>query len=324
MSKIKNKKEITSSGIIFIFLILLFYLEIIKFNIFPQAYILYSQKVKIVNLILNMHPHFLRYLIIIPSIFIGELLKVNVNTINTIYSIVLLSFINYYILKIIHNYSKLRLIVIVLTFLFISFLSLNINGRIIFAYFGQIIIINAFIYERGNKLLLYIIIGIFYTTVSSGTMIVTVLATIFLSFYDGYIKIKNIKLFFLIFPLGIIFFKYFYLMLNKNYTYYEKSIYKIFQHGILSKFYNNPFFIFILCLYILFSLTYLLIILKRKTKKIGIFESMAFLCGLFGVTTFFMCIIPIFIHINIILFRGKRKNESIKDTISSNVLDSRI
>lgn len=130
------------------------------------------------------------------------------------------------------------------------------------------IIINAFMYKRGKKLLLHIIIGSFYTTVSSGTMTVTVLATVFLSFYSGYIKIKDIKLFFLIFPLGIAFFKYFYLMLNKNYTYYEKSIYKIFQHGILNKFYNNQFFIFILCLYIVLSLSYLLIILKSRVKKI--------------------------------------------------------
>lgn len=322
MNSLKYKR--ISCLVTFIILMLLFFFGVIEFKIFPQAYILYENKTKILSLIFNFHPHLFRYLVVFPSILIGDILKVNVNVVNTLYSILLLSYINYFILEIIEKYiHKINFKIISTTILFIIFLALNINGRIIFAYFGQVLIIKTFLSEKKENI--FLIIGIFYSTVSSGVMSVVIISVVFICFFSKKILFhKKIKGKIILLSLLVIFFKYFIIMLEKNYKYFEKNIYKILEHGILNKFYGNEFFNYILFSYVIFFLIYLLIIYKTKIKIIGIFEGISILCGLFGKTTFFMCLIPIFIHINIILFKGRRKNENIKNIILSNILDFRI
>ena len=67
-----------------------------KFPIFPQAMSLYELNLPLLELLKKGHIlHFPRYMVVYPSIFLGNLLSIDIHIVNTVYSIILLMVIIY-------------------------------------------------------------------------------------------------------------------------------------------------------------------------------------------------------------------------------------
>lgn len=161
---LKKSKIILSSIILLILLVILWYFKVISYNVFPQAYVIYENKIQIKELVYIFHPHFPRYLLITPSVFLSKILNINIHIINTGYSILLLVFIQKFMLDIILFYKKrISIIVIFLITVFIVIISLVVNGRIIFIFLGQTLILKSFVYENRKLKIFKIFIGILFT-----------------------------------------------------------------------------------------------------------------------------------------------------------------
>ncbi|WP_428026097.1 hypothetical protein [Arcobacter sp.] len=241
------------------------------------------------------HPHALRVTLLYPILEFVRLMNVDENFFFSLILFILL-FCTYRLVKKILNNLGINKTLPILLFLF--FLSYFMNGRIIFAIFGNTLILFAlFSYEWNNisklKLMGFLTIGAFFTSVSSGTFsvaLVTILLFYFLSFlaYFPIIKKKyfGIYMFLLVFFLSS--FPFIALLFIKNLNYYNGSIINMLNHGYGKIFLINHYFIILLSYMVCLMSILLLYISKRY--RIYIFSlSQVFasvLVGLFGYTAF--------------------------------------
>lgn len=323
MKKILNKKKnkiILSNIILLILLLILWYFKIILYKVFPQAYVIYENKTQLKELIYQFHPHFPRYLLITPSIFLSKILNINIHIANTGYSIILLVFIQKFMLDIISFYKKrISIIVIILITVFTVIISLIVNGRIIFIFLGQTLILKSLIYKNRKLKNFKIFIGILFTSASSGTLVVTIGSIILYI-----LRNKKIKFKYIIYFLGIEIFiiKYVIVMLMRNYRFFDKKIINILNHGIFMSF-NGKVLLVIVISYIIVIYTYY----KKNPKTIlKDFEIVALFGGMFGITTFFMVLIPGILHLFKLKFIKRKKNEfrKNKNIYKCNVLDTKL
>ncbi|MGL4393583.1 MAG: hypothetical protein ACRCSK_09170 [Fusobacteriaceae bacterium] len=94
------------------------------------------------------------------------------------------------------------------------------------------------------------------------------------------------------------------LMLKKNYDYFGSIYIMVEEHGV--------FFSYKIMLIVLLMMTvnFYLFYASRKmelkyVKKLVIFEFSAYFCGLFGITAFTLCIIPIYLKICLLPFKWR-------------------
>lgn len=296
------KSKVKLSLTIILFIVFVFFVFKKSYNLFPQVEYLYLKKVEIIDLIKQKNLHLLRYLVVYIPIFLSNLLKVDVKKLYTLYLGIIGSGLIYLSCKIfLLRYKCMKNLLYIYILIFYIFIYCLVNGRILFAYLAEIILIFEVYSHKSRKTI--ILLSIFLASVSSGTMLVIVF-TILFNFLKP-IKIKEIikKRTLLIIPIIFIVAYYSQKMIEKNLVFFEGNILKVLTHGIFST--DN------LDLTITISLIYLLLILiggvllevKKDIVRSLIFISM--LCGLFGKTTFLMCLVPIFIEFGCFINRIK-------------------
>lgn len=136
MLKLQKNNFLIFSHILSIIVFVFFKKKI--FYIFPQAMNIYNLHVGIITLCKNGYIHHIpRYLVVYPSIFLGELFKINIHLVNTVYSLII--FIVTIILwwKIIKKYKiKINLLTWICLVSF-SIIINFVNGRIFLLIFQR-------------------------------------------------------------------------------------------------------------------------------------------------------------------------------------------
>lgn len=296
------KSKVKVNLTIILFVIFVFFIFKKSYNLFPQVEYLYLKKVEIIDLVKQKNLHLLRYLVVYIPIVLSNLLKVDIKKMYTLYLCIVgigLIYLSCKIFLLRYKCIKNLLYIYILVF-FISIYCL-VNGRILFAYLAEMILIFEIYSYKSRKSI--ILLSIFLASVSSGTMLVIVFTILF--YLLKKIKIKEIikKRTLLIVPIIFIIAYSSQKMIEKNLAFFEGNVLKVLMHGIFS---TND-----LNLTIIISLIYLLLVLiggillevKKDIVKSLIFVSM--LCGLFGKTTFLMCLVPIFIEVGCFINRIK-------------------
>ncbi|MEG1009407.1 MAG: hypothetical protein RSF67_06330, partial [Clostridia bacterium] len=266
-------------------------------------------KVRILDLIEQKNLHFFRYMVVYLPIFMSNILKVNVDFIYTIYLYIIGACLICFSYKIyIFKNKRIKLLTYVYILFFYTLIYFVVNGRIIFAYLGEVFLILE-IYSKKNRKSIYFL-SIFLSSISSGTMLVIIFTIILYTLNK--LKVKEIltKKSILIIPIFFVIVIYSKKMIEKNLNFFEGSLIKMLSHGIFSSKDLNLTLI-ISCVYLLIVLILgVLLKVKQDIIKSMIFISLIF--GLFGKTTFLMCLIPVFFEIgffiNKIVFLKRGKN----------------
>jgi len=302
--------------------------KLLEFDFIPQARVILNSNPNVLYWFFVGHPHAIRLLIAYPGYIISEFYNIELNTGFSYYGISM--FVIMYMLiantllklSVIKNFFLMKMILAVIPLLILPLLM---NGRLIAAYLGFTILINLFVRLFNNedlgKIKIFVIgsIGLILTMVSSGTMVVSALYIIFLSyvFNQKHIKskrfIKKALIFLLV--LSPIFYKllsYYWLMFMRNVNYYGGGIngtIDMLNHGIgryLPKNNGAIVFIIILAFVIIFlNIVYLNKLIKKRNRKITIIAGINIsLYGmLFGYSTGLMMIPPLIILMLLFLER---------------------
>lgn len=303
MLKIKK----SSFFVFFHILIIIIFVFLRKkiFYIFPQAMNLYNFHVDLIGLYKYGYIHHIpRYLVVYPSIFFGELLDIDIHLINTIYSMIIFCITIFLWWEIIKKY---RIKINLLTCIFLIFFSVGIiffvNGRIIFAYFSETLLLYYFINRKFQINLKFLVIFLF-SSVSSGTMSV-ILIVCFLhrkKLENRLRRKKNIKIF--KFFIIILVFYFFIIFAKKNLMYFSGNIFLMMRHGIFSILENLSSTIYIMLLIGLIFFIYITIILRKKNKLLFKFYISSVIGMFFGFTAGSM-ILPILLIYFLIIFNTK-------------------
>lgn len=248
------------------------------------------------------HPHFLRILILYFIYQFSLLLSLDVNL---VYNLVLLLFLykTYLFIKniIIDIYGDLKYSILTIL-LFYFLLSFFMNGRIIFAIFGNTLLLYTLFfnsYSIKNKItnfkFIFMIVGsLIFTSVSSGTLIVclsTILIFYFLTIVLNFpfIKKKILYKIIFIFALCLSFIPLIIKFINKNLDFYDGSFLKMLEHGFgkYLEIYIYPIIIllFFLPFFIMFGY-YFLYNNKYFVLPFSLIIS-SFFIGLFGYSSLF-------------------------------------
>lgn len=294
----KNKVKIL--GIIGIFILVLIVVKK-QYLLFPQAEFLYSSGVKIRDLIYQKNVHFFRYMVVYLPIIFTDVFKINLNLAYTIYIYIVGGILILFSSKIFLIKTGGKKISLIYVLAFYLLIYLTVNGRILFAYLGEVILIYE-IYCEKNRKKIYLFC-IFLASVSSGTMLV-----IIFSLLIYLMKINKIKKLFskngvivLIAILPVLI--YANKMILKNLYFYEGNIFKVLEHGIFTSD-NFELTLILSCLYaITILLCGFILKIKKDINKSLLFISLLF--GLFGKTTFAMSLIPFFFEIGFYLNKIK-------------------
>jgi membrane protein len=299
-----------SNFFIFFHILIIIIFIILKkkiFYIFPQAMNVYNFHVGFITLYKYGYIHHIpRYLVVYPSIYFGELFKIDIHLVNTFYSVIIFCITIILWWKIIKKYKvKLN----ILTWICLLFFSIGIitfvNGRIIFAYFSEALLLY-YIIEKKFQINLKFLIIFLFSTVSSGTMSV-ILITCFLSrkiIKNNLKSNKIIKLFKV--PIIFIISYFFIIFAKKNLVYYSGNIFELLQHGFFSKLKNISVEMYILLLILFLCFIYLSILLRRIDRLLFRFYISSIIGLVFGFTAGSM-ILPILLIYFLVIFNSKGK-----------------
>ncbi len=287
--------------------LILILLEIKTFIIWEQiTYYLtediYSNNDVLLSLYKDSHPHLLRILLIYIIYQISIYFSLDVNMIYNIILVFLLFFTYILIKKIINDFFIARntyKILVVLLFLFT--LSNFMNGRIVFAIFGNTLLLYALYFKnysikkqiKNFRFILLVFFSIIFTSVSSGTFMVC-LTTIFLFYFLTfisklpYIEKKYFLTIFFINILIILFIPLIIKFINKNLEFYNGSIIEMLDHGFgkYIDIYIYPFLIILIILPFIMIVVYNYILSNYKIILPLSMILSSFLIGLFGYSSF--------------------------------------
>lgn len=289
-----------------------------KFPIFPQAMSLYELNLPLLEILKKGHIlHFPRYLVIYPSIFLGNLLSIDIHTVNTIYSIILLMIIIYLWWNILEHYDiRLNLFSYLIITSFLLLLLTYVNGRIIFGYFSEFLLVN-YISRYRFKINFITLLSLFYSTVSSGVMSVIIITCFCFWRLDRTTKKlprKIIKKIFLDFPIFMLVVYYFVIFMQKNLIYYSNNIFLMLSHGVFRDFFSLPIYLLLLFMLIFFMMFVMVFIFFKKiNSRLSIFYISGGIGLAFGLTAGSL-LLPIVITYFLIIFNTVRKNFSKKRT----------
>lgn len=250
----------------------------------------------LINLYQSNHPHALRATLVYPILEFGRIFYISEKLFYSIV-LVLLLFFSYKMIKKILNILLIKQTLPILIFLFL--LSYFMNGRIIFAIFGNMLIVYAIFMNEWNnssivKLIYLLFTGLFFITVSSGTFsvgLLTILLVYFLQFIIFFprFKKKYLSIYFSLFGLFIIVVPFLIMWVEKNMNYYGGSFINMLNHGYGKFIVNNEYLLIGIFLIFLLLIIIILIFLSKNSLYIIPFSQMiaAFIVGLFGYTSFF-------------------------------------
>lgn len=167
--------------LVVVLLMVLVSFRIITFELWSQVTYLRGTSLQDLNPLT--HPHFLRYLLVLPLFKLSDFINVDVDYIYSFFCVFLLYFISNNSAKIAEYsvyFKKKSYVTNILALLFILTLSSFMNGRILFAMAGfSFIVCNTLKWDLGGssffKLFLYDFFGLFLCTVSTGTFLVAVI-----------------------------------------------------------------------------------------------------------------------------------------------------
>ena len=259
--------------IILQFLLIVSYILLIKkeFPIFPQAMRLYELNLPLLELLKKGYiVHFPRYLVVYPSIFLGNLLTIDIHIVNTIYSIIILLITIYLWWNILEHYTvQINFFSYLVMTFFLLLLLTYANGRIIFGYFSEILLVN-YLSRYRFKINLITLLALFFSSISSGVMSV-IMITCFIFMYldrkNRNVKRKIIKKIFLDIPIFILVVYYFIIFIQKNLKYYSNSIFLMLSHGIFRDFFDIPLYLLLLFMLMCFVIFIMVLIFLRKVNK---------------------------------------------------------
>lgn len=291
-----------SSIIVIYFYLLLIFFDIKTFTIWSQITDIYnsldpdSYLSGIQTLFSEHHPHALRALLIFPIYLLSSLLEIDVVMVYNIVLVFLLfgmyrliSFITY------HTINKAYPLGILIFFISISFFM---HGRILFAMFGNTLILFAlFKYEYTTKLahfnfFILICFGILFCSVSSGTMMVAI-GSILLFYFLHSIRLlpflkKKYLFIYIVAVLGLIVMLPIIIQLvSKNLNFFHGSFLLMLSHGMgkyLLKYWFLVSPIVLLAPYILYRLYLLVISYPIYILPLSMMVT-SLLIGVFGISS---------------------------------------
>lgn len=275
------------------------------FYIFPQAMNVYNFHVDFITLYKYGYIHHIpRYLVVYPSIFLGELFDIDIHLVNTVYSMIIFCITIILWWRIIKKY---RVRINLLTWILLVFFSIGIitfvNGRIIFAYFSEALLLYYFVEEKFQINFKFLIIFLF-SSVSSGTMSV-ILIICFLSrkMLNNTARAKKLLRLFK-FPIIIMIGYFFVIFLKKNLIYYSGNIFAMLQHGLFAILENLSIEVYVSLLIGLICFIYITILLKKKDELLFKFYIGSVIGVFFGFTAGSM-MLPILLVYFLIIFNSK-------------------
>ena len=275
------------------------------FYIFPQAMNVYNFHVDFITLYKYGYIHHIpRYLVVYPSIFLGELFDIDIHLVNTVYSMIIFCITIILWWRIIKKY---RVRINLLTWILLVFFSIGIitfvNGRIIFAYFSEALLLYYFVEEKFQINFKFLIIFLF-SSVSSGTMSV-ILIICFLSrkMLNNTARAKKLLRLFK-FPIIIMIGYFFVISLKKNLIYYSGNIFAMLQHGLFAILENLSIEVYVSLLIGLICFIYITILLKKKDELLFKFYIGSVIGVFFGFTAGSM-MLPILLVYFLIIFNSK-------------------
>lgn len=271
-----------------------------------------------------------RYLVVYPAVLMSNFYQVDIDVAFTIYNIILFFILVIYSSRIGQAISEWnRLAYLFYGFLTIGavvFLSLVMNGRLVSAFLGMTIIlfiqISVLKEKRGFKIQEYFLmfIGFFLSTVSSGTMMITLLQIIIVTFLVLKENKQSMKFLFIFYGVGAAILSSLILsLIAKNLAYFGGGItglINMLSHGF-GKFLLLdgmllllviPVFVVVLLLFV----KYYQVIINRHAHLLPVFLSLP-VCvfgGLFGLSTALMIIpsiILMFGYFSIQFLMGRRE-----------------
>ena len=280
-----------------------------SFSLWPQVTELRGSSINYIDILSQ--AHFLRYLLVLPIFKISDLLSADADFVFKIvcfFNLILITINCSNILKFYR--TKNQILVNILFSFFFIFLSAFMNGRIIFSFLGFSYFLLAIhqweLYKISNLVLLFkILIGLFLSSVSTGTFLsTTIVLCAWLVLYQGKPKgFLSLYIFITLLLISPILTLY----LLKNVNYYGggfSGFINMLDHGIGVIFLSVTLDILILMLMIIFMLgvIFLPIYLKSGKYKLLILVTISTLfAGLFGFSTLTLSIVPMTVLILLFL-----------------------
>lgn len=290
----------------------------ISFPMMPQAMVLYDSNPNIWMWCGSGHPHAVRLLISYPGVIVAELLEVPLEVGCSLYTIFCF-FLCYMLMGStvtnLQDHKCQNSVPIVALLLPMNILPLIMNGRLVFSLCGISIALftSTKVAKHGSVTVRYIVqfaFGILLCMVSTGTMMVCLLATAFFilwAFGASFWKNKSVVLFSGVLILCMI--PYVLKMIRKLFTFWGgglSGILGILHHGLGSKLVGIPFVQLVALLGMLAAAVPICIIilsciLSKKASKMRyyvllIYGIVACCCFPVGMSAGMMCIVPAMVY----------------------------
>lgn len=312
----------------FSFLTLFFVFGLIDFPLFPQVAVLFNRGETLLSLFQARHMHLPRFLVAYPAMWCSTRYSISVDFAYTHYGIVcfslLASALTYCLQCLVKRYDCIVGFLIPVPIWLLAFVM---NGRLVPAFVGMSLILIVYIkkyeglnsekanYEKAltfNQCLV-LMFGFFLTTVSSGTMMVSLLQIACCQFI--YSIVRNSFRFSWVAYVGVFAVaQYVFRMLLKNISFFQASgnvVVGLLSHGV--GLYFIKYMPLILVLLAILPILLIVVIcywvkIKRTTPSflpVLISFPVCSVCGLFGLSTALMivpsCILLIFLVIDFLL-----------------------
>lgn len=280
-----------------------------------------SNNERIIHLYEINHPHLLRVFILYLIYQFSLFFNFDITLVYNLFVIIILH-TSYILLKKVlidfYSDSKYFILIILIT---LFFLSIFMNGRIVFAIFGNTLLLYA-IYMKSYSLknnisnfsfFILILISILFTSVSSGTFMVSILTLLIFYFtimiiHFPILKIKYIYLQIYTFLVIILLTPLIVKFIDKNLQFFNGSIIEMLGHGF-GRYLEEYYILFFILLFFMPFIIMLLFVYFRKEIIYILPFSMILsstIIGMFGLLSFFSGI-SAFILLGYFLLKKERK-----------------
>lgn len=299
---------------------------IVEFTFFPQALALYEVDKNLFFWFSVGNLHAVRLMIAYPAVLISNINVLTLDDAFTIYSCMAFALIGFFFLRLLKNIEGLTAFNRGVGLLLLIILSVIMNGRLIYAFLGIVLILDAeWKYKEHKKgvaaLKISEIAGLILTMVSSGTMTIAFVFIFFMNviqWIESKGKRERRKLLavniLLIYPFVDKFLPYFIRFLNKNIDYYGggfNGAIRVMQHGFGRFFYTdntNIYFLLVAAalLAVLINMIFFIEYIVRAKNPYLPVLLIANLCiygGVFGFSTGLLALLPVAALILSVYFR---------------------
>jgi hypothetical protein len=288
----------------------------LKFHLWGQVTYLWNSGASPGDLLL--HPHGMRYFLVLPYFKLADWFNISYNWVFSISIPMLILIITTLIVRAVGKINgglsaNNVCMLIVAVSVFFMILSLFMNGRIMFSITGSAILIYLFVVWNEKNffgILFLSLAAIFLTSVSSGTLLVSVL-----SFYIVLIvkcfkfserinkkqRIKNLKIFFVFAGLFLLAFPLIEIIVMKNVNFYGGGFdgaINMLSHGIGAILLNIEMDLLVLIIFnsvLAFLLLLMLFLCYRRMLAPMYLIGVSVAGGLFGVSTIIMLLPPLMV-----------------------------